>query len=468
MTPLLAAILGYLVLQFGIGIWAGRRVRDENDYLIAGRRLGYPLATFSIFATWFGAETCIGAAGEIYREGVGRTTAEPFGYGLCLVLMGLLFAVPLWRRGLTTLADLFRTRFSTGVERLAAVILIPGSILWAAAQVRAFGQVLSSASTLDVETAVTLAAVFVVLYTFVGGMLADAMTDLVQGIVLVVGLVVVGVAAVIALGGPAGAVRAVTVSPALSGAAGGEPATWLATLEAWAIPICGSVLATELVGRVIAARSANVARGSSIAAGGLYLGVGLIPVFIGLAGFALVPELAEAEQLLPTVARNLLPPGLYLLFAGALLSAMLSTVDSTLLVAAGLASRNIVTPYLSEPGARARIRIARGSVVVFGTIAWTLAVRAEGVYALVEQASALGSAGTLVIVSAGLFTGVGGALAATMALLGGLGAYVGGLLVSLPYPFLGSLAFAAAGYLCGAGLELMRPAGPPASPTSTP
>jgi Na+/proline symporter len=57
MTPMLAAILAYLAIQFGIGIWASRRVRTEDDYLIAGRRLGYPLAIFTIFATWFGAET---------------------------------------------------------------------------------------------------------------------------------------------------------------------------------------------------------------------------------------------------------------------------------------------------------------------------------------------------------------------------------------------------------------------------
>ena len=58
MTPLVAAILAYLVLQFAIGAWVSRLVRTEDDYLVGGRRLGYPLAIFSIFATWFGAETC--------------------------------------------------------------------------------------------------------------------------------------------------------------------------------------------------------------------------------------------------------------------------------------------------------------------------------------------------------------------------------------------------------------------------
>jgi Na+/proline symporter len=154
MTPALLALTAYLAAQLAIGVWVSRRIRTETDYLVAGRQLGYGLATFSIFATWFGAETVIGSGGRAFADGVSLANAEPFGYGLCLVLMGIVFAVPLWRRKLTTLADFFRQRYSLTVERTAAVILIPSSILWAAAQIRAFGQVLSvSGAGLDLEAA---------------------------------------------------------------------------------------------------------------------------------------------------------------------------------------------------------------------------------------------------------------------------------------------------------------------------
>ena len=115
----LVALLGYLVLQLAIGAWLAPKIHTEDEYLVGGRKLGYPLTIFSIFATWFGAESCLASAGRAYREGFSLTTAEPFAYGLTLIAMGLVFAVPLWRRKLTTLADLFRERFGTGVERLA-------------------------------------------------------------------------------------------------------------------------------------------------------------------------------------------------------------------------------------------------------------------------------------------------------------------------------------------------------------
>ncbi|MFN2566752.1 MAG: sodium:solute symporter family protein [Gemmatimonadaceae bacterium] len=453
MTPVLAAVLAYMLLQLSIGVWVSRRIKTESDYLVAGRSLGYGLTIFSIFATWFGAETIVGSAGIAYREGVSLASAEPFGYGLCLVLMGLIFAVPLWRRRLTTLADLYRERYSGRVERFAAVILIPSSILWAAAQVRAFGHVLSTTTaSLDAQLAIAVAAGFTILYTMFGGLLVDAITDVIQGAMLIVGLFVVLVAAIAHFGSAADTVETLrTLGPLqLVPPAGGST---LALLEAWAIPICGSVVATELVGRVIATRSPDVARRSSLIAGALYLAVGLIPVVVGLLGQRIVPGLADAEQLMPTVARQLLPTVLYAVFAGALISAILSTVDSTLLVSSGLLSHNLVVPLLGIRDERMKVRIARGGVVVFGCIAYALALGAEGVFALVEQASAFGSAGVLVTVCFGLFSRVGGPRTAAATLAVGMGSYLVASATGFAYPFLLSLIGSVCTYVGGAAAD---------------
>ena len=182
-----------MALQLAIGFAVSRRVHSEADYLLAGRRLGPVLGLFTVFATWFGAETCIGAAGAIYADGLGGGTADPFGYAACLFFMGAVFAVPLWRRNFTTIGDLFRQRYSAGVERLFVLLVVPTSVLWAAAQIRAFGQVLAASSELGVDTAIAIAAAVVIVYTVSGGLLADAVTDFVQGVVLLIGLVVVAV-----------------------------------------------------------------------------------------------------------------------------------------------------------------------------------------------------------------------------------------------------------------------------------
>ncbi len=438
MTLAIAALAGFLLLQVAIGVWVSRRIATEDDYLVGGRRFGYTLATFSIFATWFGAESVIGSAGAVFSDGVSIATAEPYGYALCLILMGVFVAKRLWARGLTTLADLYRQRFGTKVERLAAIILIPTSVLWAAAQVRAFGAVIALVGDIDLSLGLGIAALFTIAYTTFGGLLADAVTDVLQGLVLGAGLVAVLLLVVQQVGGFGDAVAILRASDAI-GFNPQRAMPWYETLEAWAIPVCGSLMATEVIGRVIAARSGDVAQRSSIAAGGLYLVVGSIPVVIALLARTFVGDLSHAEQVLPTVASTVLPPIAFALFTGGLVSAILSTVDSTLLVASGLLSHNILIPLSGIADDRRKVLLARGGVVGFGVLAYVLAINADGVLALVEQASAFGSAGILVTSLFALFTPLGSPRTAAATLLVALIVYLGSAASGSPVPFLASL-----------------------------
>lgn len=453
MNAILISVLVYIGLQLVFAWWMSRRIRNETDYLIAGRQLGPWMAVFTVFATWFGAETCIGAAGEAYANGLSGVKVDPFGYAIGIILTGLLIGAALWKRGILTLADLFRSRYGAGVERFAAIIMIPTSLLWAAAQIRAFGQVLAASSELGVALAITLAAVVVIVYTAGGGMWADATTDLVQGVVLIAGLLLIfglflrndGFAQLAAL-------------PADRLVPRGTDESWWAVAEAFAVPICGTLVAQELIARVLAMRSPQLARRATIGAGFLYLAVGLIPVMLGLVAAPLVGEIEDPEQVLMHIAQTRLGTVLYILFIGALVSAILSTVDSALLCAGGLAAHNIVIPLRPDSSQAARLRFNRIAVVAFGLIAYGLALAAEGVYALVEEASSLGSSGLLVMLLFSLaLPRIGGALSAYAAMIAGLAAYVGGAhLFETEYPYLLSLAASLTAYLVCAPATLAR------------
>ena len=452
MTPVLLGVMLYVLMQLAIGMLVSRRITSESDYLLAGRSLGLGLATFSVFATWFGAETVVGAAGAIYEKGLSGGAADPFGYAACLLLMGFFFAVPLWRRGLTTLADLFRQRYSPSVERIAVLLIVPTSIMWAAAQIRAFGQVISAASAFDVEAGILIATGVVIIYTVYGGLLADVMTDFVQGIALIIGLGVLFYAVLEVSGGFSAALS--TIRPEQLHLFGGPDTTLLETIEKWAIPITGSVIAQELVSRMLACRTPQIARRAALFGGSLYLAVGLIPVFIGLIGAQLLPGLAEPEQLLPKLAEQHLSTVLYILFAGALISAILSTVDSALLAASALVEHNLIVPLRPGLSDRAKVRIARAGVALFGVLAYVLALHAEGIYQLVQASSAFGGAGIFIIVMFGLFTRIGGPRAAIAALLTGVAVWLTGeFLLGWPVPYLMSLAAALGAYLAFALFE---------------
>lgn len=436
-------VIAYILLQLGIGAYVSRKVKNETDYILAGRSLGYGLAIFTIFATWFGSETCIGATSQVYENGLAGTGADPFGYGLCILLAAILYAGVLWKKGLTTLADLFRTRYSVGTERLTAILLIPSSVLWAASQTRGFGQVLAASSGFDSFTMISFAALIVVAYTAFGGMLADAWTDLLQGIVLILGLVALFVVLIM---NPEGQ-NALQNIPAEKLQFFPSDVPWIEQLEFWSVAVIGSLVAAELVSRILATKSPTVARNSSLLGGFLYIVVGMLPVVVGLAAITIMPDVSDSETVLEAMAERYLNPVMYVVFIGALVSAILSTVDSTLLVAGSLFSHNLLQPFFPNLSERQRLLFSRLSVVSFGVIAYLLAISADSMFELAQTASAFGSGGITVAFFFALFTKFGGKWAAILCNLASVAVFMYGSIeidpeteaTMLSYPFLSSL-----------------------------
>lgn len=449
MNIVLVSIFAYILSQLVFAFWFAKRSRNEEDYIVAGRSLGPWMATFSVFATWYGAESCIGAASEAYAHGLSGTLADPFAYAFGIVVVGMFFAASLWKRGLLTLADLFRNRYNLGVARLAAIIMIPGSILWAAAQVRAFGQVLASASEMSLMVAIATAAIVVVAYTAIGGMWSNAVLDLIQGVVLLLGVMGLFVVFI-----QVGGLQAVASLPPERVDFMHERSIWEA-LDTLAIPIFSTIAAQELVARVLSVRSARLSATTTIGAGLLYLAMGLIPVTIGLGAGLLIGTDADPEQVLALFAEKNLPLPLYILFLAALVSAILSTLSGALLVAASLAAHNVVVPLrpgLTEAG---KLRINRTFVVLFGIAAYFIALSSESVYELVQEAGGLGSSGVLVLMIFALWIPrVGSSLSAYATLITGTAVYVvSNHFYGHEQPYLISLGSALAVYLICAVLQ---------------
>lgn len=440
----------YLLIQLLIGVWISRKISSESDYLLGGRNLPLFMVAFSLFATWFGAETCIGSSAAVYERGLSGSRADPFGYSLCLLLLGLLLAARFRRGNYVTLADYFRERYGDFIEKFAVWVIVPSSLIWAAAQIRAFGQIIAATTSLKVTLAITIAAAFVVLYTFLGGLLSDVYTDIIQGVVVVFGLVVLFVICIQSIPG----LRQIlsSMEPArLSLFAPGE--TFLMRLDRWMVPILGSLVAQEAISRVLAAKSVSVARNASFLACGIYFVLGAIPAFLGLIGPHVVSDLGDPEHFLVRIAARFLPRALFVVFTGALISAIIATIDSILLAIAALLSHNLIVPLFSVESDRIRVLSARLIVVFAGALAYVLALYAEGVYNLVLAASAFGTAGILVITLMGFFTKMGGRLSATLALVTGLvitplGTYV----FAIETPFLASIFGASIAFLLGAAL----------------
>jgi Na+/proline symporter len=441
----------FLVAQMGLGYWISKKIKSTRDFFLAGRSLPLPIIAMSLVATWFGAETCIGSSGAVYVHGLSGSRADPFGYSLCLLLMGLLIAAPLWRGGHITLSDFFAKRYGSSTEKLSAIILIPSSLIWAAAQVRAFGQIVSSTTDLPAELTIIFATAFIVIYTLLGGMLGDIISDIFKIIVITIGLTCLTVA--------------VFTHPdfQMSWFTEMNPARYnlmspleniFQRLDRWAVPVLGSLVAQELISRTLSAKSPRVAQNSSYLACALYLFLGAMPVFLGLMGPYMLPGVLDQEQFITLLAAKYLHPTMLVVFIGALISAILSTIDTILLSIAALASQNLIQTFIEVKTEKAKLYTARVLVVVTAIAAYLIARSSAGIYPLVEMASSFGTAGLLVVTLIGLWTKWGGAKAATVCLIVGLIFYpLADQFLKLDAPFLSTVLVSFIGFLIGTFMD---------------
>lgn len=415
---LAGALVAYLILQFAIAYFASRRIKVEADYFVAGRRLGVFAVAMSVFATWFGAETVMGSSGAVAEQGLAGGNADPFGYTICLLLMATFIAFKMREQGVITFVDFFRQRFGVTANWLAAILTIPTSVIWASAQLLAMGEIVASVTGLDVGVGLLIGAAVIIVYTTVGGLLGDVITDIVQGTILTIGLAILLIVVLatnqFSLAG---------IQPEQLSFSGfndeGAPLSLLGTIDAWMVPIVGSLVAQEAISRFLGATTPSVARKGCYIAAGLYFVVGSIPVIIGLLGTAAGFEASGQDAFLPELAQTYLDPVLYVILMGAVLSAILSTVDTTLLAISAVATRNLLEPVMPNLSDRGKLQLGRSLTAIAGAVALGVAASGESIKGLVEIASSFGSSGIVVALLFGLHSKFGDERAAVAALVAG-------------------------------------------------
>jgi Na+/proline symporter len=384
----LVLILAYVALQIALAVWVGRGARSDTDYLVAGRSLGAGAVGMSIFATWFAAESLIATSSEVAAEGIAGARAEPFAYAAGLLAVALFFAKALRKGGFITLADFLRDRFGGATESLSAAVIALSATTWSAAQLFAFAAIIDAASGIGFTPALLGATLLVMTYTLFGGLAGDVITDILQGIVIIVAICILFALMTAAAGGPA-AMWAALPETAFRPAPADE--TWADTAELWLIPIIGTMVSQEAISRTLAARTPEVARTGALWGAGLYLAAGLVPVGFGLFGPQLGLPLGEGEAYLPSLAKALFPEWLLIVFTGALVSAILSSVDSALLAVSAVVTESGYRRLRPEASDRTLLRAARTATVCAAALAAGLALTGESLRTLVLDAGAIGA-----------------------------------------------------------------------------
>ena len=422
-------ILVYLLVMYGIGYIAQGKIQNEEDFLVAGRRLPLSLSWMTLLATWFGAGTILSASDEVRREGLEAAALDPFGAGFCLLFVALFVAGPMWRMQLLTVPDFFRERFGPTAELLSAVILVPSYFGWVAAQFVAMAGILNLFFGMPLAQGILLVAIVGTGYTLMGGMWSVTLTDAAQISLVLGGLLVLLAVTLAELGGGshwAGLARISTDTPPEKLQL--VPTESLALLVGWVgvfvTGAFGNVPGQDLMQRVFAAKSDRVAVWACGIAGGVYLVFGMIPLLLALAGNLLFPESLDSA-ILPALAQAFLNPWLAVLFLLALMSAILSTIDSAILSPASVISQNLFG-RLGPGNAVFRSRVA---VLLVALCSLGVAYLGKSAYELLEEAYVLTLVGLFVPLMMGLYFQPRSGWSGCLSMLTGTGVWAGHFLL---------------------------------------
>ena len=400
MSNLFWFVIIYWVISVGIGIYAGRFVKDSSGYANAGRSLPMYVVVATVFATWFGSETVLGIPATFLKEGLGGVVADPFGASLCLIIVGLFFARPLYRMKLLTIGDFYRNKYGRIVEVLVSLAIVISYLGWVGAQISALGLVFNvvSGGAITETWGKIIGASTVMIYTIYGGMWSVAITDFVQMIVIVVGMLYIGAEVSEQAGGVGTVVQHAIDAGKLSNFwPGWNFVAMLGFVGALFTMMLGSVPQQDVFQRVASAKNEQIAGRASVLGGVMYFCFAFIPMFLAYAATMIDPAMVEpllnsdekraSQQILPQLILGHAPFFAQVMFFGALLSAIKSCASATLLAPSVTFAENILKPAFKNVTDASLLRTMRLVVLCFTVLVTLYSVGSNlPIYSMVENA----------------------------------------------------------------------------------
>lgn len=333
-------IILYLLFTLVIGFIASKRVKNSNDYILAGRNLPAIMVGVTIFSTWFGSEMIMGVPAIFVKEGVKGLIMDCGGSILSLTIISIFFTKPIYKLKIYTVSDFFKLRYGKYMEIATSIIIVLSYFSWVASQFLALAFIFQSLFGFQMLTGILISAGVVLFYTYIGGMWAVSVTDLIQASIMAVGLLVIFW---IFWSG-----NDFTFPKTHSGfwnlLPNSKQESFSDYLGRWAIFGIGAIVSQEIYQRMLAAKTSTHAKNGVFLGGILMLLIGVLPSLTGLLISVRFPELLQAndgQSLLVDAVRYNFGIGVQVMFFGALISAILSTASGAILAPATILSENL-------------------------------------------------------------------------------------------------------------------------------
>lgn len=465
--PLIVPIAGYLLLLLLIGVWAMRRqsrIEHGNKvggYYLGGRSLGWFVLVLTLLASAASAGTFVGGPGLVYQGGYGWVLVSIWQVPTAFVafaILGKRIAILSRKLNLITITDFFKHRYESPlVVVLISVGIIVLLVAYMVPQFVAGARLLQAVSGVDYEVLLVIFCLVVMVYIAMGGFLASALTDALQGVWMFLGGIALWIALLVAAGG-LGEVndQVMDTSPDLF-TLPGPGGFSLPMIASYSLQL-GLMLCVlpHLAVRAMSYRDSRSVH-TAMAIGPIIMVVITLGFLtMGLVSHQFQPDMEVGDLALPQTVVEVLPDGLAGLILAAPLAATMSTVDSMILIVSGAIVRDLYTNYVNPRASDGTTKnLATGASVVVGLVVLYLALEPPNYleYLIIYAIGGLEVVLFMPLIG-GLYSKRGNALGVILAMIGGAGWYVvtnewaPDLALGM-FPIATSSAIAAIGYVVG-------------------
>lgn len=362
----------YLLLMIGVGWWYSRGIKNSEDYFLSGRRFGaFPIAC-TLAVSFIGGGMFMGMLGFLMRYGV-VTILFVLGMALSFIILGIVFGPKLRRFNLTTLPQFIGQRFNQKTRMIIAVVALMAMIGSTAVQFKASGAILNIVFNIPYFWAIVLSACVVVLYTFLGGFRSVVATDVIQIIIVFLGVLLAFPIALKSAGGVSNVIA--SVSQLQDGQffnifSQGIPFV----LGLFVIVSIFAVISPENHQRIYASRDPKTAKKGGIL-GGIFFFITLSLVFlIGIVGLVFYPDLANPDTFFPKLAVEVLPVWLGGILLAAVAAGIMSSADTALVTASSIMVTDFYQHYRKkEVSQKKMLKISKLLVISIGIVGFVVA-----------------------------------------------------------------------------------------------
>ncbi|WP_330115200.1 sodium:solute symporter [Pseudomonas sp. JS3066] len=329
-------VLLYVAAMLALGWYGMRRAKTREDYLVAGRNLGPGFYLGTMAATVLGGAATIGTVRLGYVHGIsGFWLCASLGFGIMGI--SLFLAKPLLKLKIYTVTQVLERRYNPTARHASAAIMLVYALMIGATSTIAIGTVMQVLFGLPFWVSVLIGGGIVVAYSTIGGMWSLTLTDIVQFMIMTIGLVFILLPMTMSDAGGWDALVAKLPESYFSLTAIG----WDTIITYFLIYFFGIFIGQDIWQRVFTARSENVAKVAGTAAGVYCVLYGLAGALIGMAAKVLLPDLDNVNNAFATIVDTTLPDGIRGLVVAAALAALMSTASAGLLAASTTAAQDL-------------------------------------------------------------------------------------------------------------------------------